>query len=279
MCGSGVREVRPAEEQNSSVADQLDAGAARAVMVRTWPETLGVVVAAVAILAVATGAGTAASEGLDWYAGIGTAQAHAPGALQAYIALRLAVFLAAFQLSALVLTFAASRHFQGDRVAFMALRRPHSGFRDIARYAGLLMVMAAVYGGVVLLKDRNALIGDIQVFADMMRSDTWWMIVLVATVGAPVVEETVFRGLMYGVLRESPVGIFGAAGIAALFWAALHAQYSVYGLIGIGLIGLYLAWAREQTGSLLTPIVCHAIYNGTIVVALMLLPERLLQLN
>jgi membrane protease YdiL (CAAX protease family) len=249
MCGSGVREVRPAEEQNSSVAGQLDAGAARAVMVRTWPETLGVVVAAVAILAVATGAGTAASEGLDWYAGIGSAQAHAPGALQAYIALRLAVFLAAFQLSALVLTFAASRHFQGDRVAFMALRRPLSGFRDITRYAGLLMVMAAVYGGVV------------------------------ATIGAPVVEETVFRGLMYGVLRESPVGIFGAAGITALFWAALHAQYSVYGLIGIGLIGLYLAWAREQTGSLLTPIVCHAIYNGTIVVALMLLPERLLQLN
>ena len=227
MCGSGVREVRPAEEQNSSVAGQLDAGAARAVMVRTWPETLGVVVAAVAILAVATGAGTAASEGLDWYAGIGTAQAHAPGALQVYIALRLAVFLAAFQLSAVVRTCAASRHFQGDRVAFMARRRPLSSFRDIARYAGLLMVMAAVYGGVVLLKDRNALIGDIQVFADMMRSDTWWMIVLVATIGAPVVEETVFRGLMYGVLRESPVGIFGAAGITALFWAALHAQYSI----------------------------------------------------
>ena len=181
--------MRPAEEQNASVSGLPDADPARALIVRSWPETLGVVVAGVAILAIATGAGTAATQALDWYAGIGTAQTHAPGALQAYIALRLAVFLAAFQLSTLGLTFAAARHFRGDRVAFMALRRPPGGFRDIARYAGLLMVMATVYGGVALLKDRNALIGDIQVFTDMMRSDTWWMIVLVATIGAPVAAE------------------------------------------------------------------------------------------
>jgi hypothetical protein len=235
-------------------------------------------VAGVAILAIATGAGTLVAFALDWYADIGTARAHAPGALQAYIALRLAVFLAAFQLSALALTFAAARLFRGDRVAFMALCRPPGGLREIARYAGLLIAVAVIYGGAVLLKDRNALIGDIQLFADMMRSDTWWMIVLVAVIGAPVAEETVFRGLMYGMLRESRVGVIGAAAITALFWATVHAQYSVYGLIGIGLIGLYLAWVREQTGSLLTPIVCHAIYNGAIVLTLMLVPEHFVRM-
>lgn len=267
-----------AVEQSASAEGAATGGPARRSIQRSWLETLGVVVAGVAILATATGAGTLVALALDWYAGIGTARAHAPGALQSYIALRLAVFLAAFQLSVLVLTFAAARLFRGDRVAFMALCRPPGGLREIARYAGLLIAMAVIYGGVVLLKDRNALIGDIQLFADMMRSDSWWMIVLVATIGAPVAEETVFRGLMYGVLRDSPLGIFGAAAITALFWAAVHAQYSVYGLLGIGLIGLYLAWVREQTGSLLTPIVCHAIYNGAIVLALILLPEQLVRL-
>ena len=258
----------PAAEQSPRAESPSGGGPEPLPINRTWLETLGVVVAGAAILAVATGAGTLVGDALDWYADIGTARAHAPGALQAYITLRLAVFLAAFQLSTLVLTFAVARLFRGDRVAFMALRRPSGGLREVV-----------IYASVVLLKDRNALVGDVQLFADMLHSDTWWMIVLVATIGAPVAEETVFRGLMYGVLRESPVGVFGAAAITALFWATVHAQYSVYGILGIGLIGLYLAWVREQTGSLLTPMVCHAIYNGAIVLAMLLLPEHLVRLS
>lgn len=269
----------PAAEQSPRAESPSGGGPEPLPINRTWLETLGVVVAGAAILAVATGAGTLVGDALDWYADIGMARAHAPGALQAYITLRLAVFLAAFQLSTLVLTFAVARLFRGDRVAFMALRRPSGGLREVARYAGLLIAMAVIYASVVLLKDRNALVGDVQLFADMLHSDTWWMIVLVATIGAPVAEETVFRGLMYGVLRESPVGVFGAAAITALFWATVHAQYSVYGILGIGLIGLYLAWVREQTGSLLTPMVCHAIYNGAIVLAMLLLPEHLVRLS
>ena len=60
----------------------------------------------------------------------------------------------------------------------------------------------------------------------------------------------------------------GAALVTAVMWALLHANYSVYGLVAITLIGLYLAWLRERTGTLLTPIVCHGAYNSLIVLAL-----------
>ena len=77
--------------------------------------------------------------------------------------------------------------------------------------------------------------------------------VLAAGVGAPLAEECLFRGLLYGALRRSPLGAIGAAVVTAVMWALLHTSYSVYGLVAITLIGLYLAYVRERTGTLLTP--------------------------
>jgi membrane protease YdiL (CAAX protease family) len=56
-------------------------------------------------------------------------------------------------------------------------------------------------------------------------------------------------------------------------WALLHANYSIYGLTAITLIGIYLALIRERTGTLLTPIVCHGAYNSLIVLILAFAPN------
>jgi membrane protease YdiL (CAAX protease family) len=56
-------------------------------------------------------------------------------------------------------------------------------------------------------------------------------------------------------------------------WALLHAHYSVYGIAAITLIGIYLALVREKTGTLLTPIVCHGVYNSLIVLILAFAPN------
>ena len=246
---------------------------------RSWLESAGVVAAVVAILSLGTAAGTGATSALDWYADIGTPRAHAPGAVQAYVAMRLAVFLAAFQVTLLVSSLLAARLFRGDRVAFMALSYPKGGMVGMLPYGGILIASAAVYGAIVLLRDRNALLGDILLLADMMRSDAWWMIALAAIVGVPVAEEVLFRGLMFGVLKSGPVGVAGAAIISAVVWAGVHAQYSIYGIFGIALIGLFLAWVRERTESLAAPIGCHAAYNASVLAAMMLVPERFMQMG
>lgn len=246
---------------------------------RGWLATAGVLLAGAAIMVVATAAGSLAASALDWWTDIDTPRAYPAGALQTYAAIRLAVFLGVFQLTALAATLLSARAFRGDRVAFMALSYRPNGVVTALPYIAGLLAMAAVYAGVVLLQDRDALLGDIQLLSEMIRSDGWWMIALAAIIGAPIAEEVLFRGLMFGVLRAGPLGVVAAAGITAVLWASVHGQYSLYGIVGIGLIGLYLAWVREKTGSLVAPILCHAAYNGAIIAVMMLLPEHLMQMG
>ncbi|MBR2537655.1 MAG: CPBP family intramembrane metalloprotease [Hyphomicrobium sp.] len=246
---------------------------------RSWLETIGVLGLVIAILAAATGVGSLAAGVVDWHVAIDTPQARPAGALETFQALRLAVFLAAFQLATLVLTSVAARLFRGGRVTFLALSAPGGALAASFTFSAVLIVGAAIYAGAVLSFDRNALLGDVRLLADMLRTDVWWMIALAAVVGAPIAEEVLFRGLMYGVLRTSPFGKVAAAAITAIVWASVHAQYSLYGIFGIALIGLYLAWVREKTGGLLAPIICHAAYNASVLAVMMLVPERLTQMG
>ena len=164
-------------------------------------------------------------------------------------------------------------------MTFLALSAPGGALAASFTFSAFLIAGAAVYAGAVLSFDRNALLGDVRLLADMLRTDVWWMIALAAVVGAPIAEEVLFRGLMYGVLRTSPLGKVAAAAITAIVWASVHAQYSLYGIFGIALIGLYLAWVREKTGGLLAPIICHAAYNASVLTVMMLVPERLTQMG
>lgn len=246
---------------------------------RSWLETVGVLAVVVAILAASTWSGSLAAAAYDEYAGIDTPQARPGGALQLFAAVRLAIFLVAFQLATIVLTTAAVRIFRTKRVTFLALSVPAGGLQVCLAYCAVLIVGAALYAGAVILQNRNALLGDILLLSDMMRTDARWMIALAAVIGAPVAEEFLFRGLMYGVLRTSPLGKLAAGAITAVLWASVHAQYSLYGIFGIALIGLYLAWVREKTGSLVAPILCHAVYNACVLAVMLLVPERYMQMS
>jgi membrane protease YdiL (CAAX protease family) len=76
---------------------------------------------------------------------------------------------------------------------------------------------------------------------------------------APVLEEIVFRGLLYGTLRRRLAWPLAAAVSAAVF-AAAHG----YGVAGFGSVfasGLMWAVAYEKTGSLVPGIAAHAVNN------------------
>ncbi|MGH7256251.1 MAG: lysostaphin resistance A-like protein, partial [Nitrospirales bacterium] len=75
----------------------------------------------------------------------------------------------------------------------------------------------------------------------------------------PIVEELVFRGLLYGTLRRR----FGVV-LSAVLSAGLFALAHGYGWIGWASVfwsGLIWAWAYEQTRSLLPGMVAHAVNN------------------
>ena len=90
----------------------------------------------------------------------------------------------------------------------------------------------------------------------------WWLPAL-AIFAAPVFEEYIFRGLVYGGLRRSlspMLAIIASAGIFAIVHPALSAP-------PVFAMGAIAAFMYERTRLLLAPMVVHMIYNGIVMSA------------
>lgn len=86
-----------------------------------------------------------------------------------------------------------------------------------------------------------------------------WIAVLSIVILAPIAEEVFFRGVVFNALLRERGPRTAYLGSAALF-AVIH--LSIVSLLPIFLLGLALAWVYDRTGSLLAPIVMHAVVNG-----------------
>jgi hypothetical protein len=86
-------------------------------------------------------------------------------------------------------------------------------------------------------------------------------IALLAVVAAPLFEEYLFRGLVFKGLRRTMTPAFAILASAAIF-AIVHPPVSFVPVFGLGVAA---ALAFEGSGSLLAPILAHAIYNGAVV--------------
>jgi membrane protease YdiL (CAAX protease family) len=83
-------------------------------------------------------------------------------------------------------------------------------------------------------------------------------VALVAVAAAPVFEEFIFRGLIFGGLRRS-TGVVPAAVASASVFAIIHPPVS---WIPVLVMGLCAAAVYERTRMLAAPILVHAVYNG-----------------
>jgi hypothetical protein len=87
------------------------------------------------------------------------------------------------------------------------------------------------------------------------------MRVLAVAVAGPVLEELVFRGMLFGLLLRTRLGAAGAILLTSLAWAPLHWDYSWQVIFIIFGEGLILGLARWRTGSLYVPIGLHIAWN------------------
>ncbi len=91
----------------------------------------------------------------------------------------------------------------------------------------------------------------------------WLLMFLLAVVVAPLVEELVFRGALYGFLRPR-FRIVGSAVISGVAFAAVHPQgWAAIPVLGV--LGAWLALLREWRQSIYAPIAAHAAHNGILV--------------
>ncbi|MHB8124171.1 MAG: CPBP family intramembrane glutamic endopeptidase [Desulfitobacteriaceae bacterium] len=99
------------------------------------------------------------------------------------------------------------------------------------------------------------------VYTKLLYNTTWltYLInLLLAIVLAPLIEETLFRGIIFGGLRTY-FGIWTAATISAALFSALHFQ--AYGFFPRFILGLVLAHLYERNRSLFPSMTFHALNN------------------
>jgi hypothetical protein len=85
---------------------------------------------------------------------------------------------------------------------------------------------------------------------------------VVTVVLAPVFEEIIFRGVLYGSLRAR-FGVWPSIVVSAAVFALLHG-YGATGFASVFLSGALWAWSYERTRSLLPSIAAHMINNAAV---------------
>jgi len=97
---------------------------------------------------------------------------------------------------------------------------------------------------------------------DAARQSDWSRFFIAAGVAAlvaPVTEEFIFRGYFYGVLRRY-VGVIPAMLFTSALFAAIHMNGPVF--LPLFVLAMCLTLAYEATGSLLVPMLMHALFNS-----------------
>ncbi len=79
---------------------------------------------------------------------------------------------------------------------------------------------------------------------------------------APLAEEVLYRGVLFRSFRNR-LGVLPAGLISSAIFAMLH-FYDGYGLLSVGIFGLSCALLYASTGSLVSCIALHLLYNSSI---------------
>jgi ABC-2 type transport system permease protein len=82
----------------------------------------------------------------------------------------------------------------------------------------------------------------------------------VAVAAAPVFEEFIFRGLIFGGLRRT-LGLGLATVASAAIFAIVHPPLSV---MPVFVLGVAAALVYERTKMLAAPMLAHALYNAVV---------------
>lgn len=232
-----------------------------------WP-AWSVIPAALLILTLAALTGVILAWGYSSLAGLGFPQVAENAVLPPQVMVQLTAWTAGLQIGMILLTLLAAGFFSSTRAEVLALRPPAQGWRVLPVALIPLFLVTTAWTGTLLLVKPEAVLHDLRPFQELLHGDTFWLMLIVIGVGAPLSEELLFRGFLFSGLAKSKLGFVGAGILTALLWTLLHVGYSIFGLIEVMGIGLYLAWLLVRTGSLWVTMFCHAVYNSVMALGL-----------
>jgi len=165
----------------------------------------------------------------------------------------------------------------------LGLHRGEGVVREIACGAvGYVAILPIFAGGflttLALMGVRSALAGDGEPTGPISHPIVPMMaegglgvrlfVLFLAAAFAPFFEETLFRGALYGGLRRR-LGPAASALATGVLFAAIHPQGWV-AVPALAALAFGFALLREWRGSLIAPMVGHALHNGTLVAVMWL---------
>lgn len=103
------------------------------------------------------------------------------------------------------------------------------------------------------------------------RGEAWsWAIILGAVIGAPILEETVYRVFLQSAVLRATGRAWVAIAVSAIVFGAMHAVgpqgVKWYAALQVGVLGLCCGLAFERTKRVVTPMAMHAAFNAVNIV-------------
>lgn len=130
------------------------------------------------------------------------------------------------------------------------------GLVYVALYFCVLVVVMIVFQ--MLFPD---LAGEEQSVGYSKTGNDFWQLSLIffaLVIVAPVAEELIMRGLLFGRLR-SKIPFWPTTIMVSLLFALAHGQINVG--IDVFILSLFLCYVREKSGAIYAPILMHSIKN------------------
>ncbi|MEM1424741.1 MAG: CPBP family intramembrane glutamic endopeptidase, partial [Planctomycetota bacterium] len=91
----------------------------------------------------------------------------------------------------------------------------------------------------------------------------WWLIVAGVTIGAPIVEEVLYRGCVQSAARRF-LPAWGAIVATSLVFTLIHiGSADARAMPGLFVLALGMGLVYERTGRLLPCVIVHALFNAT----------------
>lgn len=106
-------------------------------------------------------------------------------------------------------------------------------------------------------------------FNELSSSVDYMLAFITLVVLAPVFEEAMFRGFLFGQLRKRH-GFWVSAIVTSLAFAVVHFQFNVG--VDVLILSLFLCYLRERFQSIWPSIMLHALKNGIAYTLLFILP-------
>lgn len=136
------------------------------------------------------------------------------------------------------------------------------GLNSFSRYALSYSLLAwlALY----LVSILYSFVFDIkspQEFIELLRATPFVLNFLMVVIGAPIIEELLFRGFLFSQLKDTKLGINGSIVLTSLIWTSIHGQYEFLLLVPLFSLGLLLGYLMHKFNSLYLVIIVHAVHN------------------